>query len=242
MTSLLAANAVPDGVGHISTVAGRQRRRLVPEEREQEILAGAIKYFAEFGFEGQVRGLAKQLGVSQGLIYRYFPSKEALVERVYQVVFLNRWSDEWDLMLRDRNRPLRERLTSLYTSYYVTVDRYDVIRISLSSAMRGENIGINYLEFVRQNLIIPIAEEVRAEFELPSPSDRPISVLEEQVIYSLHGTFLYSLIRKHVYGLNTGSDPEFQVQVFVDSFFDSLENAIRRVLEREDAAHGQTSE
>ena len=35
------------------------------------------------------------------------------------------------------------------------------------SALRGEKIGINYLEYVRQELIIPIAEEIRAEFGLP---------------------------------------------------------------------------
>ena len=168
----------------MSQITGEKRKareRLAPVEREQQILSGAIKYFAEFGFEGKIRNLAKRLGVSQGLIYRYFPSKDALVDRVYQVVFLNRWNEEWDKNLRDRKRPLHERLTWLYKSYFSAVDSYDVIRISLSSAMRGEKIGINYLEYVRLGLIIPIAEEVRAEFNLPSPDKRPISILEEQV-------------------------------------------------------------
>ena len=116
------------------------RRRLVPKEREQEILSGAIKYFAECGFEGQIRNLAKQLGVSQGLIYRYFSSKDALIDKVYQVVFLNRWNSEWDDKLKNRTISLRERLLWLYKSYFSTVDRFDVIRISLSSALRGEKI------------------------------------------------------------------------------------------------------
>mgnify|MGYP001597897281 CR=1 FL=1 len=220
----------------MSQIIGKKkkpRERLTPVEREQQILSGAIKYFAEFGFEGKIRNLAKQLGVSQGLIYRYFPSKDALVDRVYQVVFLNRWNEEWNKNLRDRKRPLHERLTWLYKSYFSTVDSYDVIRISLSSAMRGEKIGINYLEYVRLGLIIPIAEEVRAEFNLPSPGERPISILEEQVIYSLHATFLYSLTRKYVYGFNISSDPEFLIEVFVDSFFNSLELSMQRIFEYE---------
>ena len=226
------------GVGYMTKIAsklGTIRRRLVPEEREQEILAGAINYFAEYGFEGQIRGLAKQLDVSQGLIYRYFRSKEALIDRVYEVVFLNRWNNEWDKKLKDRDRSLNERLSWLYKSYFSTVDRYDVIRISLSSAIRGEKIGINYLEFVRLGLIIPIAEEIRAEFNFPSPEERPISILEEQIVYSLHATFVYSLTRKHVYGFNIGSEPEFLIEVFVDSFVTSLEDTMRRVFEREDA-------
>ena len=216
----------------------KARERLAPVEREQQILSGAIKYFAEFGFEGKIRNLAKQLGVSQGLIYRYFPSKDALVDRVYQVVFLNRWNEEWDKNLRDRKRPLHERLTSLYKSYFATVDSYDVIRISLSSAMRGEKIGINYLEYVRLGLIIPIAEEVRAEFNFSSPDERPISILEEQVIYSLHATFLYSLTRKHVYGFNISSEPEFLIEVFVDSFFNSIEVSMQRIFEYENHISG----
>ena len=211
------------------------RRRLAPEEREQEILGGAIKYFSEFGFEGQISGLANQLGVSQGLIYRYFPSKDTLIDRVYQVVFLNRWNDEWDLRLRDRNSPLKKRLTWLYKSYFLTVDRYDVIRISLSSAMRGEKIGINYLELVRLGLIVPIAEEIRSEFNFSSIDERPISVLEEQIVYSLHATCLYSLTRKHVYGFDIGSEPEFLIEIFVDSFFVSLAASMRRVFEHEDS-------
>ena len=222
-------------VGQPSSKAGKHRRRLSPAAREQEILSGAIKYFAAFGFEGQIRGLAAQLGVSQGLIYRYFPSKDDLIDRVYQVVFLNRWNDEWDRILKDHGKPLQMRLTALYKSYYATVDRYDVIRISLSSALRGEKIGINYLEFVRQGLIIPIAEEIRAEFGLPSPGDRPITTLEEQIVYSLHAKFLYSLTRKHVYGHDTGTDMDFLIQIYVDAFFSSLEVSMTRVFALEDA-------
>ena len=210
------------------------RRRLVPEEREQEILSGAIRYFAECGFEGQIRNLAKRLGVSQGLIYRYFPSKDALIDKVYQVVFLNRWNSEWDNRVKDRTVSLRDRLLWLYKSYYSTVDRFDVIRISLSSAMRGEKIGINYLEFVRLGLIIPIAKEIRVEFNLPTPEQRPISILEEQLVYSLHATFLYSLTRKHVYGFDIGNQPELLVEIFVDSFFSSLKSSINKLFKYED--------
>ena len=236
MASAMTTSDFSKGVGQPPSKANKHRRRLSPAVREQEILSGAIEYFAAFGFEGQIRGLAVQLGVSQGLIYRYFPSKEDLIDRVYQVVFLNRWNGEWDRILTDRGKPLQISLTALYKNYYATVDRNDVIRISLSSALRGEKIGISYLEFVRQGLIIPIAREIRAEFGLPSPGDRPISALEEQIVYSLHAKFLYSLTRKHVYGHDTGTDMDFLIQIYVDAFFSSLEMSMIRVFALEDAS------
>ena len=38
------------------------------------------------------RDLAKQAGISQSLIFRYFATKQALVEKVYQRVYVARWS------------------------------------------------------------------------------------------------------------------------------------------------------
>ena len=90
---------------------GTQRRtRLSPQTRERMILDAAIDFFAEEGFRAETRGLAKRLGVSQSLIYRYFGSKENLIERVYEKTFLSRWNPAWEETLADRSRPLRERL------------------------------------------------------------------------------------------------------------------------------------
>ena len=49
-----------------------------PGEREAQIVAEAVRFFAETGFEGQTRELAARLGITQPLLYRYFPTKEAL--------------------------------------------------------------------------------------------------------------------------------------------------------------------
>ena len=72
------------------------RRRLAPEDREHQIVQAAIAFFARHGFDASTRDLAKELGVTQPLLYRYFPTKEALVDRVYEEVFVRRWNPEWD--------------------------------------------------------------------------------------------------------------------------------------------------
>ena len=66
------------------------RRRLAPEARARMILEGAINFFSEHGFEGQIRDLAATLGVSQALIFAYFGNKGTLLEQVYDEVYLSR--------------------------------------------------------------------------------------------------------------------------------------------------------
>lgn len=52
-----------------------------PEVRKQEILDTALRLFGENGYEKtSVADIAKEIGVAQGLCYRYFPSKEALFD------------------------------------------------------------------------------------------------------------------------------------------------------------------
>lgn len=49
------------------------------EETRQKILAGSLSYFAHHGYGNSTVGdLAKHLGIAQGAIYRYFPSKAEL--------------------------------------------------------------------------------------------------------------------------------------------------------------------
>ena len=61
--------------------AGSELKRGRPrcEQRQEEILAGAARLFAEHGYaDCDTQALADTLGVGKGTLYRYFPSKEAL--------------------------------------------------------------------------------------------------------------------------------------------------------------------
>lgn len=61
-----------------SAVSGRSRKR--PEERREEILAGAADIALEHGLERvTLRAVADRLGVRPGLITHYFPAAEDLV-------------------------------------------------------------------------------------------------------------------------------------------------------------------
>ena len=80
------------------------RKRLSVEEREKQILASAIQFFSEHGLNGQMRVLAQQMGITHTLFYHYFPTKQALIDRVYYELFEGRWKPEWQALLDDPAR------------------------------------------------------------------------------------------------------------------------------------------
>ena len=64
-------------VGHPSLRTDAARNR-------EAILAAAARAFATPGAEPSLRAVAREAGVGVGTLYRHFPTKEALVEAVYQ--------------------------------------------------------------------------------------------------------------------------------------------------------------
>jgi AcrR family transcriptional regulator len=59
------------------------RSRLSPEQRESELLAAARVLLREVGYEQFLPAeVARRCGVSEGLVYRYFPAKRDLLARV----------------------------------------------------------------------------------------------------------------------------------------------------------------
>ncbi len=204
-------------------------RRLAPDARAQQILEGAISYFAEYGFDGGTRALAAHIGISQALLFRYFPNKAALVDRVYEVVFLNRWNPEWRALLMRRDLPLATRLASFYKDYNRSIDRFEVIRISLFSALRHESISQRYVARLREQLIAPIVAECRAFVGLPPPEILPLHALEEQLVLGLHATVIYGIMRKHVFHAAPPTEPDFIIELQVDGFIQYAREAFQRV-------------
>lgn len=71
-----------------------------PAKRDA-ILAAALDLFCEHGFDATpVPAIAERAGVGSGTIYRYFESKEALVNTIYQ-----QWKHEMKRVLVDSGQP-----------------------------------------------------------------------------------------------------------------------------------------
>jgi AcrR family transcriptional regulator len=220
--------ARPNKAGKGGT-ARQRRRRLSPDDRERMIVEGAIRYFAANGIDGDTRALARSLGVSQPLIFHYFPTKDALINRVYQELFYSRWRPEWDEILGDRGRPLRRRLKEFYASYFAAADRPEWIRITLYAALRDIEVNARYHARVRERIIHRIVRELRHELKLGDP-DEAITFYEEQIVYTLHAGIFYQMTRAHVYKMPAAHDVRPVLDVHIDLFMDAIPAALRRLL------------
>lgn len=206
--------------------AAAGRSRMSPEDRERMILDKAVHFFAKHGFSAQTRELAREIGVSQGLIYRYFRSKEELIERVYQRNFLRRWKREWESLLQDGSLPLDRRLKRFYSEYLAVVDDYDWIRIAMHSGLGGNNLTRRYIEDQVERVLRIIALECR-KARLGEPVESTaVSELEIEAVWHLHSTIIYYLIRKHILGTRTTDDADGLVSVMVDSFMSGFASPV----------------
>ena len=192
------------------------RVRMPPAEREEMLMRAALDFIAEKGFTADTAELARRAGVSHGLLFRYFGTKEKLIERVYERNFLERWMEDWEAMLADRAVPLRDRLKAFYKSYFRAIDEYRWIRISMFSGLNGHDLTRRYIETSVDRVLSLIAREVRREH---APDDAaPLLDEDMEIAWHLHSTFIYALIRRYIFHTRTLTDTDRHVEVVVDQF------------------------
>lgn len=194
------------------------RSRLAPQERERMIVEGAVRFFAETGFSGQTRELSRRLAITQPLLYRYFPSKKALIDRVYREVFLGNWDAGWEELLADRSRPLRERLIEFYTAYVRVLFTPEWIRLYMYSGLAGIGFNRRYISRVERLLLKRIGAELRHEFGTPRRANAALKPEELEMIWQLHGGIFYYGVRRFIYHTGTHVDPQKMLQGAVDVF------------------------
>ena len=86
-----------------------------PDVRKQEILDGAIRVFARNGYDQTtISSIAKELHISQGLCYRYFPSKEdiynAAIEKYANLIL------EENLDMKQGEKPVKDWIKDIAKS------------------------------------------------------------------------------------------------------------------------------
>jgi AcrR family transcriptional regulator len=198
-----------------------KQRRLSPDDRRSEIVTKATEFFSEEGFGGGTRALARKLGVTQPLLYRYFPSKDDLIREVYRKVYLEPLKAGWDKDLSDRSRPLRVRLQAFYETYTDTIFTRRWLRIYLYSGLKGLDMNRWYVGMVREKILARIIRECRHEAGLTLQSKPTAAELE--LAWVFHGGIFYYGVRKYIYEAPVFEDKSRMISDALDIFLAGFE-------------------
>lgn len=180
-----------------SPLAALTRKRLSSAERERQIVDGAIRFFADRGLDGQLRDLAKEIGVTHALLYHYFPTKQALIDRVYVELFEGLWQPEWDRLLDDRKLDAETKLVRFYRAYAKAIFTREFVRIMIFSGLSDHTIPDRFFALLRERLFPRLIRATRRHCGIVSRS-RP-SARELELLMGLHGGIFYIGLRRWVY-------------------------------------------
>nr|BFD42041.1 TetR/AcrR family transcriptional regulator [Pseudomonas sp. FFPRI_1] len=196
------------------------RKNLAAADRQQQMVDRAIALFAQKGFALTTRELAKGLQVTQPLLYRYFPSKQLLIEQVYQQVFMNRWDPEWEPRLKDRTVPLKERLIEYFIDYSQAILSSEWVRIFLYAGLQDPSLNQRYLKRLHEHIFLVINDEIRHQNHVTAlPSEHELE-LQIEVLWGFHSSFFYLGVRKWVYQMPVPENLPELITRRVDAFLD----------------------
>jgi AcrR family transcriptional regulator len=206
--------------------AGKTSRRAATEQRARDIVAAAAEHFSEVGFGGSTREIAKRVGVTQPLLYRYFPTKDDLIEAVYKTVYLERWDPTWDDALKDRSRTTRERFETFYRDYAKVTFTSVPLRLSYYAGLRDADINQWYNHLIEELILKRLVREHRVELGLPDEAYVSPNALEPA--WQIHGGLMHYGWRKHILKLRVAPDIEQVISDNLDMYFAIAENTYKR--------------
>ncbi|WP_136413384.1 TetR/AcrR family transcriptional regulator [Herbaspirillum sp. ST 5-3] len=197
----------------------RPTARMPQAERRVQILTKAYEFFSEYGLTAQTRALADACGVSQRLLYSLFPNKAALLNAVYETEIAGPIKAIWFVQLRDRSKPIEERLMAFYKEYYDCILTRRWLRLFLYASLSEEGMAPTYIAGIVTHLLEMIVEEAAREAKLRPPED---PAYMQEIGWILHGAVSHLAIRRHIYRDANPLDAETVVGMHVRSFLGGL--------------------
>lgn len=130
------------------------RKRLAAPERREQIVSAALESFSRTGFSGTTtREIAAAAGVSEALLYRFFPDKEALYEAIIRRKLADAPADPYPREAARRGDD-REVLRAVAAGMLkrMTADP-SLMRLLLHSGMEGHALSASFYRLrIRETL------------------------------------------------------------------------------------------
>lgn len=197
--------------------------RMTPQDRRRQILDEAADFFSQFGLTAQTRGLAAACGISQRLLYRYFPTKEALLDEVYKSAIAGPFKAVWFAELADRSISLDKRLVRFYRDYFPTIFTSRWLRLFMYASLADMGMAPNYTSTVVIQLLETIMAEAAHEQSIRLPADKD---LLHEIAWTLHGALSHYAIRRHLYGFDQPVPEDTVVAIHIAQFLGGFRAAV----------------
>jgi AcrR family transcriptional regulator len=168
------------------------RTRLAPRQREAQILAGARAVLREVGYEKfQPAEVARRCGISEGLVYRYFPTRGDLLARVAEDWLTDVLANEPDLAAyTSTEQGLREVVEYGFRVIRAepALTRYILLELRAARVFRGS--VVHRLNRTITQLCIRVLEAGVANGEYRD--DVPVTVIRDMIFGVIeHQTWAY---------------------------------------------------
>jgi AcrR family transcriptional regulator len=127
-------------------------RRQKAEKRRGQILDAALTVFANKGFAGaSMRDIAREVGVTEGLLYHYFPSKDELLTSCFEE---RGWTAQLGRIVAEaEGKPLEVVLRDMVSSFLETLyTNRETMRVFCSESHHDEKIANFHKRKVESNL------------------------------------------------------------------------------------------
>jgi AcrR family transcriptional regulator len=193
--------------------------------KRDAVLAAAVHCFAAHGLAGTgMRDIARAAGLTEGTLYHYFPSKDALIQAAF------RWSafqaSDLGKAMRRSGLPLRERLLAVGGDFLAALERDSqwtrvVIREALRAAPRGRNPVRDALITLATERTRILTAALREEMRAGRIARCDPGRVAEHLLHALVGHFVARAIAGSKVARRARPDP-FLVHL-VDSIVGNLE-------------------
>ncbi len=190
--------------------------------RREQILKGAMRVFAEKGFRGTTtREIARHLKISEALMFKYFPSKEAL----YRAIIQKRTDGSEEMLFpQDAIKAKDDRAVfRSITSYLIGKNTSDptFMRLILFSALEGHDLARMFFKKHAMEKTKLLSQYIRQRIK--EKGFRKVCPL--LAARAFVGMAVQYVVAQEIYGMKNLS--RFPQKKVVDTFVDTFLNGLR---------------
>lgn len=195
--------------------------RMTAGGRREQILRGSMKLFAAKGFRGTTtREIAQQLGISEALMFKYFPSKKAL----YRAIIRKRTDGSEEMFFPKeaiQSKDDRQVFRSI-ASYLISKNTDDptFMRLLQYSALEGHELSKIFFESHSMEKTKLLSKYIRQRIKEQAFQNVPPLLAARAFM----GMILYYVQSQELYGLKDHFN--FSQKKVVDTFVETFLNGL----------------